>query len=355
MSSRRYRLGAVIGAFVLAAGVLTACGSGDDAAGSGGDGGTLRLGYFPNITHAPALVGVQNGIFAEKLGADVKLEPTTFNAGPEAIEALFSGAIDATYIGPNPAINGWAKSEGTALRIIAGSTSGGAGLVVREGINAPADLKGKKIATPQLGNTQDVALRAWLKTNGLNADQQGGGDVSILPTANADTVTSFAAGDLDGAWVPEPFYSTLINKHGAKVLVDEKDLWPGGQFVTTHLIVRSEFLEAHPDTVKKLLDGHIAAVDYVNANPAEAQTAANAHLESLNGKKLDPAVIEAAWKNLTYTVDPVASSLQASAQHAQDVGLLDPVDLKGIYALDLLNEKLRALGKPEVSAGELAP
>ncbi|GLZ76006.1 lipoprotein [Actinorhabdospora filicis] len=356
MSSRRYRLGAVIASVLLAAVALTACGGSDDAgSGAGGEAATLKLGYFPNITHAPALVGVKNGIFAEKLGANTKLETLTFNAGPAAIEALFSGAIDATFIGPNPAINGWSKSKGTALRIIAGSTSGGAGLVVREGINTPADLKGKKLATPQLGNTQDVALRAWLKANGLTADTQGGGDVSIQPTANADAVTAFASGNIDGAWVPEPYLSTLVLKNKGKVLVNEKDLWPGGQFVTTHLIVRAEFLEKYPETVKKLLDGHIAAVDYTVNNPAEAQKAASAQLEALSGKKPDDAVIAAAWQNLTFTVDPVATSLATSAQHAQDVGLLDPVDLKGIYAIDLLNERLKAAGKPEINVGALAP
>ena len=357
MGPRRLRLSALVSALLLTAGLLSACGAGDDgaAAGSPNEAATLRLAYFPNITHAPALVGVRKGIFAEKLGSGTKLETKTFNAGPEAIEALFSGAIDATYIGPNPAINGWAKSGGTALRIIAGSTSGGAGLVVRDGINAPADLRGKRIATPQLGNTQDVALRSWLKSQGLNADTQGGGDVSILPTANSDTVTSFASGDLDGAWVPEPYLSTLVNKHKGKVLVNEKDLWPGGQFVTTHLIVRTEFLEKYPATVAKLLAGHIAAVDYTAADPAGAQQAANEQLEALSGKKLDPAVLSAAWANLTYTVDPIAASLQASAQHAQDVGLLDKVDLKGIYDLGPLNDQLKALGRPEVSAGDLAP
>lgn len=352
MRSRRNRFAAVIAAVLLATGALTACGGSE---GAGGEAATLRLGYFPNITHAPALVGVKNKIFEEKLGPNTKLETQTFNAGPAAIEALFSGAIDATYIGPNPTINGWAKSQGTALRVIAGSTSGGAGLVVRDGIATPADLKGKKLATPQLGNTQDVALRAWLKSNGLTADTQGGGDVSIQPTANADAVTAFAAGDIDGAWVPEPYFSTLVLKNNGKVLVNEKDLWPGARFVTTHLIVRAEFLEQHPDTVKKLLEGHVAAVDYTLNNPVEAQKAAAAQLESLTGKEPDDAVITAAWQNLTFTVDPLADSLADSARHAQDAGLLDPVDLKGVYAIDLLNQVLTTAGKPQITVGALAP
>jgi sulfonate transport system substrate-binding protein len=337
---------------LLAATVLAACGDKEsDAPAAGGNAAaeapTIRLGYFPNITHAPALIGVNKNFFQEALGS-TKLEPKTFNAGPAATEALFSDAIDATYIGPNPAINGWAKSKGEGLKIIAGSTSAGAGLVVKPTIGTVADLKGKKIATPQLGNTQDVALRAWLKTNGLNADQQGGGDVSILPQENATALQAFVQGSIDGAWVPEPWFSRLQLDAGGKVLVNEKDLWPNGQFVTTHLIVSKKFLEKYPGTVKKLLQGHLKALDYIKNNSAEAQTAANAQIEALSGKPLKDEVLKSSFANLTFGADPVASSLFTSAQHAQDVGLLKPVDLKGIYQLGPLNELLKAAGQPEV-------
>ncbi len=356
MSSRTLRALALASAAVVATTALAACGSDDETTTAAAGGGTaeataLKLGYFPNITHAPALVGVHNKIFEEKLGTGTKLEATTFNAGPAAIEALLSGAIDATYIGPNPAINGWSKSKGEALKIIAGSTSGGAGLVVKEGINSPADLKGKKIATPQLGNTQDVALRAWLKENGLNADTSGGGDVSILPQDNATAVQAFTQGSIDGAWVPEPNYSKLILESKAKVLVDEKTLWPNQEFVTTHLIVSQKFLKEYPGTVKKLLEGHIASVEYIAGDNAEAQTAANAQIESLSGKPLNGEILKAAFANLKFTYDPIASSLFTSAKNAETVGLLDPVDLKGIYDLSLLNELLKANGQPEVSDG----
>ena len=349
MSSRTIRALAVAAAALVAVGSLTACGGGDDdKASASGEAKTIRLGYFPNITHAPALVGMNKNFFQTALGS-TKLEPKTFNAGPAAIEALFSGAIDATYIGPNPAINGWATSKGTALKIIAGSTSGGAGLVVKPGINSAADLKGKKIATPQLGNTQDVALRAYLKKNGLNADQQGGGDVSILPQDNATAVQAFAQGAIDGAWVPEPNLSKMIIESKGKLLVNEKDLWPNGQFVTTHLIVTQKFLKDYPETVKKLLQGHIQSVKYIETNNADAQKAANAQLAALSGKPLKDDILAAAFKNLSFTDDPIASSLYASAQHAQDVGLLKPVDLKGIYDLGPLNELLKADGQPAVS------
>jgi NitT/TauT family transport system substrate-binding protein len=348
MSSRTFRALAVAATVLLTAGALTACGGDDDAGDAKGEAATLRLGYFPNITHAPALIGVKDNLFQQALGT-TKLEAKTFNAGPAAIEALFSGAIDATYIGPNPAINGWATSKGTALKIIAGSTSGGAGLVVKEGINGPADLKGKKIATPQLGNTQDVALRNWLKTNGLNADQQGGGDVSVLPQDNATAVQAFAQGAIDGAWVPEPNLSRMQLESKGKLLVNEKDLWPDGQFVTTHLIVKQEFLQKYPETVKKLLRGHIAAIKFIKSDNAQARKDANDQLAALSGKPLKEPILAAAFQNLTFTNDPIASSLYTSAQHAQDVGLLKPVDLKGIYHLAPLNELLKADGQPEVS------
>ena len=348
LRSRTLRALAVTTTAVLAAVSLTACGGDDDAAAAGGEAPALRLGYFPNITHAPALIGVKDGLFQTALGS-TKLEPTTFNAGPAAIEALFSGAIDATYIGPNPAINGWATSKGTGLKIIAGSTSGGAALVVKEGINGPADLKGKKIATPQLGNTQDVALRNWLKTNGLNADQQGGGDVSILPQDNATALQAFSQGAIDGAWVPEPNVSRLVLESKGKILVDEKTLWPGGQFVTTHLIVKQDFLEKYPATVEKLLQGHVQSIKFIADNNAQARTDANAQIETLSGKPLKEEILNAAFENLTFTNDPIAPSLYTSAQHAQDVGLLKPVDLKGIYDLAPLNKILAANGQPEIS------
>jgi sulfonate transport system substrate-binding protein len=349
MSSRTLRALALATAALLSTTVMAACGNDDDKASASGEAATLRLGYFPNITHAPALIGVNKNFFADALGSGTKLEAKTFNAGPAALESLLSGAVDATYIGPNPAINGWAQSKGSALKIIAGSTSGGAGLVVKPTITGVADLKGKKIATPQLGNTQDVALRNYLKTNGLTADQQGGGDVSIQPQDNATSLQAFAQGAIDGAWVPEPNLSRLQIESKGKLLVDEKTLWPNGQFVTTHLIVRQEFLKKYPGTVKKLLQGHLKALDYIKTDNAGAQAAANAQIAALSGKPLKDEILAAAFKNMSFTADPIASSLFTSAQHAEDVGLLKPVDLKGIYDLGPLNELLKAAGQPEVS------
>ena len=311
--------------------------------------GTLRLGYFPNITHATALVGVESGLFKEALGPGVTLEVASFNAGGAASEALLNGAIDATYIGPNPAINAFAQSQGAAIRIIAGATSGGAFLVVKPVIASVADLRGKKLATPQLGNTQDVALRTWLADNGLATDKQGGGDVSILPQENAQSLETFTSSQIDGAWVPEPWATRLVQEGGGKVLLDEKTLWPDGKYVTTHLIVRTDYLEAHPDIVKALLTGHLAANDLVNTEATKAQQLTNQGIEKITGKTIADKVITAAWPNLTFTFDPIASSLKGSADHATKVGLLDPIDLTGVYDLDPLNELLTLAGKPTVS------
>jgi NitT/TauT family transport system substrate-binding protein len=311
---------------------------------------TLRLGYFPNITHAAAVAGVERGIFTDKLGPDVDFKTSIFNAGGAATEALFSGAIDATYIGPNPAINAFAKSKGEAIRIVAGATSAGAALVVKPEINSAADLKGKKVATPQLGNTQDVALRAWLLEQGLKTDTQGGGDVSIKPQENGQTLETFKTNQIAGAWVPEPWATRLVREGGGKVLVDERSLWPGGQFVTTHLIVSTAFLKAHPDVVERLVAGHVAATDYVNRNTAEAQDVVNAGITKITGQAMNPETITGAWKNMTFTFDPVASSLHKSADDAKKVGLLAAdTKIDGIYDLSILNKLLTAAGEPPVA------
>ncbi|MEU0564057.1 ABC transporter substrate-binding protein [Nonomuraea sp. NPDC005983] len=326
--------------------LVAACGGGA-ASDAGGRAEEVRLGFFPNITHATALVGVEKGLYAKHLGVPVKT--STFNAGPAAIEAIFSGAVDATYIGPNPAINAWEKSKGKAINIIAGAASGGVYLVVKPGINSAADLKGKKIATPQLGNTQDVALRYWLQSKGLKTDTKGGGDVHIVPQENAQTLQTFATGDIDGAWVPEPFASRLVLESKGKILQDERDLWPDKQFVITHLIVRQEWAKANPDLVKKLLEAHVEATKFINDDPAAAAQTANAAIEKLTQKPLKPEVLQSAFKNITFTNDPIASSLTASADHAVQVGLLKPVDLNGIYDLKPLNEVLAAQGQKSVS------
>jgi len=308
----------------------------------------VRLGYFANVTHAPALIGVSEGFFEEELEGIATLRTATFNAGPDAVTALFSGALDMAFIGPNPAINAYAQSDGAAIRIVAGSTSGGAALVVRPGITTAEDLIGTRLATPQLGNTQDVALRAWLQTQGLTADLEGGGDVSVIPQANAQTLETFRSGDIDGAWVPEPWATRLVLEGGGVVLVDERDLWPDGEFVTTHLIVRTEFLDQHPGLVEAVIRALVRAVDLIDADPDTAMADTNAAIGDITGSPLAEATIAAAWQNLTFTVDPIAHSLYVSAEHATAAGLLEPVDLDGIYDLALLDQVLGELGRTPV-------
>ena len=339
------------------ASLAVACGGNDEAkAASTNDSPekpvTLRLGYFANVTHAPAVIGVADGSFQAELGDNVKLETKVFNAGPAAIEAMFAGEIDASFIGPNPAINGFQKSNGDEVRIVAGAASGGALLIVRPGanINSPADLAGKKIATPQLGNTQDVALRSYLQKNGLKPKERGG-NVTILPTANADQLTLFAKGDIDGAWAPEPWATRLVLEAGGRVFLDEKTLWPNGQFVTTQLIVSAKFLKANPSAVERLVRAEVKATQAINADPEKAKAAVNKGIETLTGKPLSQATIDGAWKNLTFTYDPIASSLAKSAKDAFDAGLLgrQAPNLKGIYQLSILNKVLGELKLPAVS------
>jgi len=313
--------------------------------------GTVRLGYFPNVTHAPALVGVAEGTFSAALGPNVELQTFTFNAGTEAIEALLAESLDVTFIGPNPAINAFAKSGDDAERIVSGSTSGGAFLVVTPEIDSIEQLAGTTLATPSLGNTQDVALRAWLNDNGLESTPEGGGDVAILPQGNSTTFESFISGAIDGAWVPEPWATRLVEEGGGRVLVDERDLWPDtdGEYVTTHVIVRTDFLNDHPDLVKAVLVGLADAVDAIAADPVAAQDDVVAQITEITGSAPHADTIATSFSNLTFTLDPIAVSLQKSADDAVAVGLLDPVDLDGIYDLALLDEVLAERGKPKLS------
>lgn len=312
----------------------------------------VRLGYFANVTHAPALVGLSEGLIQDALG-DVALQTEVFNAGPAAIEALSAGAIDATYIGPNPAINTFIQSGGASAHIIAGATSGGAALVVRDGIDTPDDLAGTTIATPQLGNTQDVALRSWLADEGYETSVAGDGDVNVTPTENAQTLTLFQDGEIDGAWLPEPWVSRLVVEAGAHVLVDEADLWPDGDFPTTVLLVRAEFADQHPEVVDELLKGHIAAVEWLDENADEAPSVINAALDDATGKTLDDAVLARALENVTFTVDPAAATFETLVDHGLAAGTQKKGSIDGLFDLRALNALLEKSGAETVSAAGL--
>lgn len=340
----------------LAAMMLAGCASAsatDDAAKGESDApAEVRLGYFANVTHAPALVGLSEGLFEDALG-DIDLKTEVFNAGPAAIEALSAGAIDATYIGPNPSINTFIQSGGESAHIIAGATSGGAALVVREGIDDPEDLAGANIATPQLGNTQDVALRSWLAEEGFETSTAGGGDVTITPTENAQTLTLFQQGELDGAWLPEPWVSRLVVEAGAHVLVDEAELWTDGAFPTTVLLVRAEFAEQHPDVVEDLLEGHVASVAWIDEHADEAPTVINDALEEATGKRLSDDVLSRALENVTFTVDPHAETFETLVENGLAAGTQKEGSIDGLFDLRALNALLEKNGAEPVSAADL--
>src|SRR5713101_1409828 len=335
--------------FLLFAVALVGCGS---QSSSNNGPVTLNLGYFPNLTHAVALVGVERGTFKSVLGSNVKLETKTFNAGPALIEALFAGDIDIGYVGPNPAINGYVKSHGQALRIIAGAASGGALFVVRPGANikSPQDLGGKKIATPQLGGTQDVALRYYLQQHGLKTTDKGG-TVQVLPTDNANILTLFKTGAIDGAWVPEPWATRLVVEGHGQFFVDERSLWSGGKFVTTEVIASKKFLDQYPDLVSKFLQAHVDTVEYILSHPGDTQSIVNSEIKRITSKALASQELALAYTHLDITYDPLTGTLQESADRAYALGFLgqSKPDLNGIYYLGPLNQVLSSRGLATVA------
>lgn len=304
----------------------------------------LRLGYFPNVTHAAALIGLDKGMFAKELGA-TKLTPQSFNAGPDEVSALLGGSLDAAFIGSGPAINAFAKSDGAAVRLVAGATSGGAQLVVRPDIATPADLAGRTLATPQLANTQDVALKTWLHTTNL------AGRVTVTNLANPQSLTEFRKGDIQGAWLPEPWSSQLVLTGGGRVLVDESSLWPHGRFPTTVLVVRTEYLAQHPATVAALLRGELDAIDYAGSDRAGAEAAVNDQLRALTGKALAQPVLDRAFGQIALTLDPLLGDFPELTRDQVTAGIAKSApSVAGFADLAALNSVLRAAGKPAVTA-----
>jgi NitT/TauT family transport system substrate-binding protein len=344
---------AIVGGALLIAG-CSSSGSSSPAAGGSSPGGsssgggsspvTVRLGYLANITHAPALIAVKNGYFAKELGGAGSVQTSVFTSGTQETTAILAGQLDAAYVGPNPAINAWQKSSGSAIRVISGVATGGASIVVKPSIAGAAQLKGQSLATPSLGNTQDVAARYWLKSSGLSTSATGGGDVSIRPTTpNSAAVLEFKSGQIAGASEPSPYDVEMIAA-GGKVLLKE-------QGVTTLLMVTQQFLSAHPDIVSDLLKANLDAINYIKASPAAAAQAANQQLAAYTGKPLKARVLGPAFKEITFTADPDAASLTEDAKQATSVGLLTSVNLTGIFDLGPLNALLKADGQPPVSAG----
>lgn len=348
-------------ALVATALVVGACGSSTTPAGTGAatqpDPSTVNLGYLVNLTHAPALIGVSKGFFQGAMPKGTTVKTTTFSAGPAESEALLGGELDAAFVGPGPAVNAFIKTKGKVL-IVAGAASGGAGLVVSKSIadgNFPADLAGKTLSSPQLGNTQDIALRTWLATKGLATSITGGGQVNIdSSSGNSISLQNFEAGKIAGGWVPEPYESEFILQGKGTLAVDEASLWPNGQFPTTVLVVTQNLLQNHPDVVRDLLRGLVQSVNWINANESTAPAAVNAALASTTGGKLlKSAVLTLAWTHLSFALDPFAADVQTDANNAVKLGFNKTSDIKGILDLGPLNQVLTAAGDPTVSAGSL--
>src|SRR5215212_1234198 len=310
---------------------------------------TLRIGYYPNINHAQAVIGFGNGDFQKALGNNIKIQTFIFNAGPSAIEALLAKKIDVTYVGSNPPVNGYVVSDEKDLKIIAGSASGGASFVVRNdaGINSPKDFAGKKFASPQLGNTQDIALRSYLIKNGFKTTDQGG-NVAVVAVANPDILTLFLKKQIDGAWVPEPWATRLVKEANGKIFLDERSIWPDGKFITANVAASTDYLKNNPDVVSKLLAAHVNETLWINNHKDEAIKAFNVELKKLTGKSIAEDELKQAFARIDFTYDPLKLSLFQSANNAYDLGFLAKgkphPDLSGIFDLTLLDQVLKSNG-----------
>jgi len=301
---------------------------------------TIRVAFFPNIGHSIAIVGMEKGTFSEKLGNLAEIETRLFDSGPQVIEAMFANEIDLAYVGPGPAINGFLKSDGKSLKILAGAASGGVSLVVHpdSDIKSPEDFSGKRIAAPQIGNTQDVSLRNFLSENNLKPVEKGG-TVYVINVVNPDIFTLFSKGELDAAWVPEPWATRLVQQLGGVRLFQEKELWPDQKFSSVVLIVRSEFLEKHSDLVQKWLNVHVQTADWINEHRDETEIIYNDFLKKSTGKTLPPEMLHEAFSNLQVTYDPIESSVYTFAERANSLGYLgrEGYSLEGIFYTEPLN------------------
>ena len=317
----------------------------------GGGVKTVRLGYFSNITHAQALLGVGESRFQKALGSQAKLEAVVFNAGPSAVEALIGNSVDIIYVGPSPAINAWVKAKGS-VSIVAGATSGGARLIVRSGFEPKAakELYGKKIATPQFGNTQDVAARTWVSANDMKTKEKGG-TVEILPIKNADQLALFMRGHLDAAWAVEPWASRLVHEAKGKEFLDERSLWPKGKFTSTVILTTKKYIQENPEVVRKLVSEHVEITKWINAHPKEAALALNAELKKLTRTDMSLEIIQSAMSAIEFVHDPYSESLIRSADAAFRLGFVgrERPDLRGLVDLEVLNEILNNQKMPPVA------
>ncbi len=335
---------------IVLSSVLTACSSQKESTMvTEGKNVTVRVGFFPNITHSQALIGKADGTFQKSIGESNKIEWKQFNAGPEEIMALFTGAVDIGYIGPGPAINGYAKSKGD-IQIIAGATDAGAILVSRKDlpIKDVKELSGKKVAVPQFGNTQDLSLRNLLKQNGLK-DTTKGGTVEIVQAANPDIKALLEKGDIAAALVPEPWGSILVKDINANVVLDYNTLWREGNYTTAVVVVRTQFLKEHPDLVEKFLKTHVELTDYINNNMDKAHDTVNAQITELTKKPLSKDILDAAFKRLAVTNNPEKDSVLDFVTLSVETGFLkEKPDTSDLFNLNILNKILKEKGQSEI-------
>ena len=294
----------------------------------------IRIAYFPNIGHAIPIVGMENGFFQNSLGDQITIETRVFDSGPQAIESLFGNSIDLAYVGPGPAINGFLNSENHNVKILAGAASGGASFIVHPDseINFASDFAGKKIAAPQIGNTQDVSLRNYLSENGLRTAEKGG-SVIVYNIANPDIYTLFVKGDIDGAWIPEPWATILVTELNGKRLFHEEDLWPNQEFASVLLIANADFVEKNPESIIDLLKSHHETATWINQNPIETRIIFNNFLNSHLGQSLSDDIVDVALSNIVITADPLPDSVYSFAEKANALGYLgrNGYDLSGIF------------------------
>jgi len=348
MSGRQLQISAILLFFSLIAG----CSSPSGGAKIPGIGekpalAQVRLGYFANVTHAQALIGVARGDFQKALGG-VPLKTMIFNAGPSAVEAIFAGELDLTYIGPSPAINAFVKSKGQAVRIVSGAAANGVVIVARNGsgIARLEDLAGKRLATPQYGNTQDVSARHYVLNVLKQPLKEQGGSTQILPIANAEQLGLFKSAQLDAAWVPEPWGARLVHEAGGVVIEEEKNLWPRKNFTVAVVLASAKFLEQNPEMVTAFLRVHAELTRWINAEPAQAAELVNGELRKLTGKALKKEVLAEAFSRLSFSTDPFPESIEQFAGWAYELGFAkEKPELKGLVDLRLL-EKAQREGAP---------
>jgi NitT/TauT family transport system substrate-binding protein len=326
-ASRRYGLMLATAATLVVMG-LSGCTAGAQE-------GVLRLGYFPNLTHAQPLYGVSSGLYQERLGA-TQLQTQTYNAGPSAFQALLAGDVDVIYVGPSPTISALERQGTGVVVIVAGAASGGASFVTRSGIDDPEDLHGHKFATPGQGNTQDVAFKHFLLDHQLKRSDQGG-DVEVLNADNAQILALFQKGDIAGAWVPEPWATRLVLEGGGHVMVDESSLWPDGDFVTTHMVTTRAFLRSHGEDVRNLLAAHAQATADLQEPGADVLSGINDGLQEVTGKRIPEETLTAAMEHIEFTDDPLMESFRTEYSMAHDLGFAGPVpDVSAAYDLSYL-------------------